>query len=81
MTSKNTCQCLSMSSLFDIKMTAQQVEEVRALSKQCGLDSKGSKMDMILRLREKMNNRVTYSKVFEKVEACSSGQIQRQTCF
>lgn len=48
-----------------------QVEEVRRLCKHCGLDSKGSKMDLALRIRDKMSNRVTYNKVFEKVWGAS----------
>ncbi|KAJ4934534.1 hypothetical protein JOQ06_007327 [Pogonophryne albipinna] len=48
-----------------------KVAEVRALCKQCGLDSKGSKMDLVLRLREKMASRTTYNKVFEKVWGAS----------
>ncbi|KAJ4938006.1 hypothetical protein JOQ06_002633 [Pogonophryne albipinna] len=50
-----------------------KVAEVRALCKQCGLDSKGSKMDLVLRLREKMASRTTYNKVFEKVWGASGG--------
>ncbi|KAI4815355.1 hypothetical protein KUCAC02_005504 [Chaenocephalus aceratus] len=48
-----------------------KVAEVRALCKQCGLHSKGSKMDLVLRLREKMASRTTYNKVFEKVWGAS----------
>ena len=51
--------------------TSQQVEEVRALCKQCGVDDKGSKVDLVMRLSEKMSNRVTYNKVFEKVWGAS----------
>lgn len=50
---------------------SQQVEEVRALCKQCGVDDKGSKVDLVMRLSEKMSNRVTYNKVFEKVWGAS----------
>ncbi|KAI4823843.1 hypothetical protein KUCAC02_012398 [Chaenocephalus aceratus] len=50
-----------------------KVAEVRALCKQCSLDSKGSKMDLVLRLREKMASRTTYNKVFEKVLGASGG--------
>ena len=46
---------------------SQQVEEVRALCKQCGVDDKGSKVDLVMRLSKKMFSRVTYNKVFEKV--------------
>ncbi|KAL0151690.1 hypothetical protein M9458_052989, partial [Cirrhinus mrigala] len=45
---------------------------VRKLCKQCGLDSKGSKMDLILRLRDEMKNRSSYDKIFEKVWGASA---------
>lgn len=44
---------------------------VRQLCKQCGLDPKGSKMDLVLRLREAMRNRSSYDKIFEKVWGAS----------
>uniref|UniRef100_A0AAV2M5B5 HMG domain-containing protein n=1 Tax=Knipowitschia caucasica TaxID=637954 RepID=A0AAV2M5B5_KNICA len=47
------------------------VQQVRALCKQCGVDHKGSKVDLVIRLSEKMSNRVTYNKVFEKVWGAS----------
>ncbi|XP_051816802.1 uncharacterized protein LOC110966392 isoform X2 [Acanthochromis polyacanthus] len=50
-----------------------KVEEIRALCKNCGVDDKGSKVDLVMRLWEKMSNRVTYNKVFEKVWAASGG--------
>ncbi|XP_056453234.1 uncharacterized protein LOC130387964 [Gadus chalcogrammus] len=50
-----------------------KVQEVRALCKQCGVDDKGSKIDMVMRLSDKMSNRVTYNKVFEKVWGASGG--------
>ncbi|XP_078790335.1 HMG domain-containing protein 3-like [Oryzias latipes] len=50
-----------------------KVQEVRALCKKCGVDSKGSKMDLVLRLWEKMSNRSNYNKVFEKVWGASGG--------
>ncbi|XP_053289770.1 uncharacterized protein LOC128450385, partial [Pleuronectes platessa] len=50
-----------------------KVQEVRALCKQCGVDDKGSKIDMVMRLSDKMSSRVTYNKVFEKVWGASGG--------
>ncbi|XP_072217993.1 HMG domain-containing protein 3-like [Leuresthes tenuis] len=50
-----------------------KLEEVRALCKQCGVDDKGSKVDLVMRLSEKMSGRVTYNKVFEKVWGASGG--------
>lgn len=49
----------------------QQIEEVRRLCEQCGVDNKGSKMDVVIRLWKKMSNRVIYSKLFEKVWGAS----------
>ncbi|XP_073346956.1 uncharacterized protein, partial [Pagrus major] len=50
-----------------------KVQKVRALCKQCGLDDKGSKVDLVMRLSDKMSSRVTYNKVFEKVWGASGG--------
>ncbi|TDH06799.1 hypothetical protein EPR50_G00117410 [Perca flavescens] len=36
-------------------------------SKECGVDSCGSKIDLILRLRTEMQNRQAYDKVFQKI--------------
>ncbi|KAF3841509.1 hypothetical protein F7725_007371 [Dissostichus mawsoni] len=44
-----------------------KVDAVRSLVKSCGLDSTGSKMDLVIRLREQMKSRSTYDKVFQKV--------------
>ncbi|KAI4876755.1 hypothetical protein NFI96_007124, partial [Prochilodus magdalenae] len=50
-----------------------KVEALRKLVKECGLDSKGSKMDLLLRLRAEMKTRSTYDKVFQKVWGASGG--------
>ncbi|KAG9269343.1 hypothetical protein AMEX_G16367 [Astyanax mexicanus] len=50
-----------------------KVEALRKLVKECGVDSKGSKMDLLLRLREEMKTRSTYDKVFQKVWGASGG--------
>lgn len=42
-----------------------QIQDLKKLCRQCGVDVVGFKMDLILRLRNKMSNRVTYNKVFE----------------
>lgn len=52
-------------------MFPQQVEGVRALCEQCGVDSEGSKMDLVVRLWKKMSSRVDYNKVSEKVRGAS----------
>ena len=45
---------------------------LRDLCKACGVEGKGSsKMDLVLKIREKMSNRVTYNKVFQKVWGAS----------
>ncbi|KAA8585590.1 hypothetical protein FQN60_004284, partial [Etheostoma spectabile] len=48
-----------------------KLPEIRKLCSQCGIDSRGSKMDLVLRLRDKMASRVTYNKVFDKVWGAS----------
>lgn len=47
-----------------------KVDALRKLVKECGMDSKGSKMDL-LRLKEEMKTRSTYDKVFKKVWGAS----------
>ncbi|XP_034082898.1 uncharacterized protein LOC117553198 isoform X1 [Gymnodraco acuticeps] len=46
------------------ELTNLKVEALRNLVKGCGIDSKGSKIDLILRLREAMKTRSTYDKVW-----------------
>ncbi|XP_056142744.1 uncharacterized protein LOC130118348 isoform X2 [Lampris incognitus] len=48
-----------------------KVDAVRNLVKHCGLDTTGSKMDLVIRLREQMKSRSTYDKVFQKVWGAS----------
>ncbi|XP_073671205.1 uncharacterized protein [Paramisgurnus dabryanus] len=47
-------------------LTNLKVDVVRRLCKQCGVDPSGSKMDLVLRLRQEMRNRSSYDKVFQK---------------
>ncbi|KAK0142246.1 HMG domain-containing protein 3 [Merluccius polli] len=54
-------------------LTSLKVDVVRRLCQQCGLDSAGSKRDLVLRLRHEMRNRSTYDKVFQKVWGASGG--------
>jgi len=54
-----------------VASTFTQVDALRKLVKECGVDSKGSKMDLLLRLREEMKTRSTYNKVFQKVWGAS----------
>ncbi|XP_077056136.1 uncharacterized protein LOC143736817 isoform X2 [Siphateles boraxobius] len=50
-----------------------KVHAIRKLCKECGIDSRGSKMELILRLREEMATRSKYDKVFQKVWGASGG--------
>lgn len=59
---------------FFIATLYVQVDVVRRLCKQCGLDPSGSKMDLVVRLREEMRNRSSFDKVFQKVWG-ASGRI------
>ncbi|KAL1279050.1 hypothetical protein QQF64_025723 [Cirrhinus molitorella] len=52
-------------------LTNLKVDVVRRLCKQCGLDPSGSKMDLVVRLRQEMKNRSSYDKVFQKVWGAS----------
>ncbi|XP_067289386.1 uncharacterized protein [Pseudorasbora parva] len=53
-------------------LTNLKVDVVRRLCKQCGLDPSGSKMDLVVRLRQEMRNRSSYDKVFQKVWGASA---------
>uniref|UniRef100_A0A1A7Y7Z6 SAP domain-containing protein n=2 Tax=Iconisemion striatum TaxID=60296 RepID=A0A1A7Y7Z6_9TELE len=50
-----------------------KLPEIKKLCKKCGIDSRGSKMDLVLRLRDKMDYTATYNKVFKKVRGASGG--------
>ncbi|XP_049337255.1 uncharacterized protein LOC103031382 [Astyanax mexicanus] len=50
-----------------------KVEDVRKLCKVSGVDSSGSKIDLVLRLREEIKSRNAYNKIFEKVWGASGG--------
>ncbi|CAM4662090.1 unnamed protein product [Leuciscus chuanchicus] len=51
-----------------------RVEEIRALCMGCGIDHKSSKMDLIIRLKERMSPiESPYNKVLEKVWGASGG--------
>ncbi|KAK1880468.1 Nucleolysin TIA-1 [Dissostichus eleginoides] len=43
-----------------------QAEVVRTLCRECGLDSSGSRTDLLLRLSNEMQSRQTYDKVFKR---------------
>ncbi len=44
---------------------------MRKLCKECGLDTKGSRMDLVLRLRTEMQNHSAYDKVFQQIWGAS----------
>lgn len=48
-----------------------QVHAIRKLCRECRIDSKGSKMELILRLRDEMKTRSKYDKIFQKVWGAS----------
>ncbi|XP_059400742.1 uncharacterized protein LOC132132395 [Carassius carassius] len=52
--------------LFNLK-----VDAVRKLCKECGLDTKGSRMDLVLHLRTEMQNRSAYEKIFQQIWGAS----------
>ncbi|XP_065132856.1 uncharacterized protein [Paramisgurnus dabryanus] len=51
----------------------QKVQVVRKLCRECGLDSSGSRNDLLLRLSNELKSRHTYDKVFQKIWAASGG--------
>lgn len=55
------------------ELMKQKVGVVRKLCKACNVDSKGSRMDLILRLRAEMQNRQSYNKIFQKIWGASGG--------
>ncbi|CAL9704226.1 unnamed protein product [Knipowitschia caucasica] len=50
-----------------------KVHAIRKLCKECKIDSKGSKMELIMRLRHEMATRSKYDKIFQKVWGASGG--------
>ncbi|XP_065096441.2 uncharacterized protein, partial [Paramisgurnus dabryanus] len=46
---------------------------VRKLCKACNIDTKGSRLDLITRLKENMKSRQTYHKVFQSIWGASGG--------
>ncbi|RXN36857.1 HMG domain-containing 3-like protein [Labeo rohita] len=54
------------------ELMKQKVGVVRKLCKACIVDSKGSRMDQILRLRSEMQNRHSYDKIFQKIWGASA---------
>ncbi|KAL1250956.1 hypothetical protein QQF64_018752 [Cirrhinus molitorella] len=51
----------------------KKVSVIRKLCKECGVDSIGSKSDLLERLSSEMKSRQTYDKVFEKIWGASGG--------
>ncbi|XP_056124415.1 uncharacterized protein LOC130102416 [Rhinichthys klamathensis goyatoka] len=55
------------------ELQKQKVNVIRKLCKECGLDSTGSRSDLLLRLSNEMKSRQTYDKIFEKICGASGG--------
>ncbi|XP_016318301.1 uncharacterized protein LOC107670269 [Sinocyclocheilus anshuiensis] len=53
------------------ELRKQKVNVIRRLCKECGLDSTGSRNDLLLRLSKEMKSRQTYDKIFEKIWGAS----------
>lgn len=54
-----------------MSISTRKFKVVKSLCRQCGIADKGSKLDCILRLREKINTRSGYDKVFSKIWGAS----------
>ncbi|KAG1940192.1 hypothetical protein F2P79_016907 [Pimephales promelas] len=50
---------------------SNKVHAIRKLCRECGIDSQGSKMELVLRLREEMKTRSKFDKIFQKVWGAS----------
>ncbi|XP_055006082.1 uncharacterized protein LOC110159374 [Boleophthalmus pectinirostris] len=64
--------CVSEDRLID-ELAKQKVGVVRKLCKSCNVDTKGSRLDLINRLREHMKSRHTFDKVFQSIWGASGG--------
>ncbi|XP_059917173.1 uncharacterized protein LOC132464678 isoform X1 [Gadus macrocephalus] len=51
----------------------QEVEVVRKLCEECDLDPRGSRMDLIFRLKDEMKTPESFEKVFQKIWGASGG--------
>lgn len=59
-----------------------QMGELRDLCGQCGMDPRGSRMDIVSRIPKQMKNRDTYDKVFSQTWGASGNQTCLVTkCF
>ncbi|XP_028649584.2 HMG domain-containing protein 3 [Erpetoichthys calabaricus] len=63
---------LSEDRLVD-ELMKQKVGVVRKLCRACNIDSRGSRMDMLSRLRAEMRTRQCYDKIFQKIWGASGG--------
>ncbi|XP_073804458.1 uncharacterized protein isoform X1 [Danio rerio] len=62
------------------ELLKQKVGVIRRLCQECGLDAKGSRTDLLLRLSEEMRSREAYDKVFEKIWAASENPSSTEKC-
>lgn len=53
---------------------------IRKLCRECGLDSSGSRTDLLQRLSNEMQSREAYDKVFQKIWAASGKLYKHSTC-
>ncbi|KAJ8342271.1 hypothetical protein SKAU_G00321990 [Synaphobranchus kaupii] len=53
------------------ELMKQKVGIVRKLCKACNIDAKGSRMDLVIRLREEIKNSQSYDKVLQKIWGAS----------
>lgn len=56
-----------------------QMGDLRNLCGQCGVDPRGSRMDIVSRLRKEMQNRDAYDKVFSQIWGASGNQPSHET--
>ncbi|KAJ8376450.1 hypothetical protein SKAU_G00070300 [Synaphobranchus kaupii] len=64
--------CVSEGRLRD-ELFKQKVPILRKLCRECGLDSEGSRSNLLVRLSNGMKSRETYDKIHEKIWAASGG--------
>uniref|UniRef100_A0A1A8MZX4 SAP domain-containing protein n=1 Tax=Nothobranchius pienaari TaxID=704102 RepID=A0A1A8MZX4_9TELE len=65
-------QYLTKEQLAD-EVLSLKLSEIKNLCKKCGIDGRGSKMDLVRRLRDEMDSRAIYNQVFKKVRGASGG--------
>ncbi|CAG6021998.1 unnamed protein product, partial [Menidia menidia] len=59
--------------LRKLNFTCTYMGDLRSLCGQCGVDPRGSRMDIVSRLQQEMKNRDSYDKVFSQLWGASGG--------